>query len=191
MDDFRRIVELKYRLMPYVYAQAKHDSRLGHPMVRPLFFEYPEDRTSWLVEDEYLFGTDLLVAPLMEETRSREVYLPPGLWFDYFGGEVYEGTKWHRIGAGEVPAIMLVRDGAAIPHARLAQHTGALDWSEIEVIVFGPETDAAEGLFCLPGDDEVVRLTFEREGGRFVLNEDPLDGRVAWKAGARRPRTSA
>src|SRR5215212_2536366 len=66
-DDFRRTVEMKYRLMPYVYAQARLASQNGHPMLRTLFFEYPDDLTSWLVEDQYLFGTDLLVAPLMEE----------------------------------------------------------------------------------------------------------------------------
>jgi hypothetical protein len=62
--------------MPYIYAQASLASREGHPMVRALFFEYPEDPTSWLIEDQYLFGTELLVAPLMEEAPDREVYLP-------------------------------------------------------------------------------------------------------------------
>jgi len=109
IDDFRRTVELRYRLMPYVYAQAAHACREEHPMLRTLFFEYPEDRTSWLVEDEYLFGTDILVAPLMEEARSRDVYLPPGLWSDYQGGVTYQGARWHHVHAGEVPIVMLVR----------------------------------------------------------------------------------
>jgi alpha-D-xyloside xylohydrolase len=51
-------------------------------MVRPLFFEYREDPTSWLTEDQYMFGTDLLVAPLMEEGRDRGAYLSPGRWAD-------------------------------------------------------------------------------------------------------------
>ena len=120
-DEFRRIVELRYRLMPYVYAQARLASREGHPMVRALFFEYPEDPTSWLIEDQYLFGTDLLVAPLMEDGPVRNVYLPPGLWTDYQTGETYAGERWHSIRAGEIPAVLLVRSGAAIPHARLAR----------------------------------------------------------------------
>jgi len=53
--DFRRAVELKYRLMPYIYAQAKASSENGYPMLRTLFFEYPDDPTSWLIEDEYLW----------------------------------------------------------------------------------------------------------------------------------------
>ena len=62
--------------MPYIYAQAALAAQEGHPMVRALFFEHPEDPTSWLIEDQYLFGTDLLVAPLVEEAYDRKVYLP-------------------------------------------------------------------------------------------------------------------
>jgi alpha-D-xyloside xylohydrolase len=182
-DDFRRTVEMRYRLMPYVYAQAALASQNGHPMLRTLFFEYPEDGTSWLVEDEYLFGTDILVAPLMEEARSRDVYLPPGLWIDYQSGEAYEGARWHHLSAGEVPVVMLVREGAAIAHAGLAQCTDQLDWGEIELRVFGT-ADTAGGYFCHPEDGELRDLRLTREDDGFVLAEDPTDGRVNWKVRA-------
>ena len=179
-DDFRRTVEMKYRLMPYVYAQAKLASLNGHPMLRTLFFEYPEDRTSWLVEDEYLFGTDILVAPLMEEARSRDVYLPPGLWSDYQRGETLEGPRWHHVRAGEIPVVMLVRDGVAIPHARLAQSTGGIEWGEIELRIFGAG-DSAEGYFCHPEDGGLHALRLARGDEGFELDEDPLDGKVGWR----------
>jgi alpha-D-xyloside xylohydrolase len=181
--DFRRTVELRYRLMPYVYAQAAHACEGGHPMLRTLFSEYPSDKTSWLVEDEYLFGTDILVAPLTEEARSRDVYLPPGLWSDYQGGETYEGARWHHLHAGEVPVVMLVRDGATIPHARLAQSTERIEWGEIELRVFGAG-DSAEGHFLHPeeGNLHVLRLLYEGDG--FALEEDPLAGRVNWTISA-------
>lgn len=188
MDDFRRIVELKYRLMPYVYAQARLASENGHPMIRPLFFEYPEDKTSWHIEDEYLFGTDLLVAPLMEDVASRDVYLPPGLWIDYQSAEIYEGARWHRIRAGDVPVVMLVRDGAAIPHARLAQSTDWIDWREIELRVFGAETSTSQGLFCLPEDGELHVLRLTRAGGKFTLDQAPLGDAVNLSVSAY-PRT--
>ncbi|HET7481063.1 MAG TPA: TIM-barrel domain-containing protein [Rubrobacteraceae bacterium] len=180
MDGFRRIVETKYRLMPYVYAQARLCSERGHPMIRPLFFEFPEDRTSWLIEDEYLFGEDILVAPRLEDAPGRDVYLPPGFWIDYQTGEVYEGARWHDIRAGDLPIVLLVRDGAAIPHAGLAQSTEWIDWSEIELRVYGAETRAARGLFCLPEDGESHVLRLAREGGSFTLAEDPLPHRVRW-----------
>ena len=178
-DDFRRIVEMRYRLMPYVYAQARLASENGHPMLRTLFFDYPEDRTCWTVEDEYLFGTDILVAPLMEETPSRDVYLPPGLWTDYQSGETYEGARWHHLQAGEIPIVALVREGAAVPHVGLAQSTEGIDWSRVELRVYGASS-AAEGLFCLPEGGELLSLRLEREGEGFALREDPLVGRVNW-----------
>ena len=179
-DDFRRAAEMRYRLMPYVYAQAALASREGHPMLRALFFEYPQDRTSWTVEDQYLFGTDLLVAPLMEEARARDVYLPPGSWIDYQAGGTQEGGRWHTLRAGGVPAVVLARGGAAIPHAGLAQSTGGIDWGEIELRVYGAGS-SAEGLFCHPDDGELRPLRLERADGGPALREDPTGGRVEWK----------
>jgi alpha-D-xyloside xylohydrolase len=180
-EEFRRIVEMRYRLMPYVFAQARLASEKGYPMLRTLFFEYPEDPTCWTVEDEYMFGEDILVAPLMAEARSRNVYLPPGSWVDYQGGQSYEGSGWHTLIAGEIPVIMLVRGGAAIPHVELAQSTDRIDWSELELAVFGAGTPAAEGLVCLPEDGELHRLRLKRVGDEFALEGDPLQGRVSFK----------
>ncbi len=182
-EDFRRIVEMRYRLMPYIYAQARLASQNGHPMLRALFFEYPEDQTSWTVEDQYLFGTDILVAPLLEDARSRDVYLPPGLWTDYQSGETQEGPRWSHLRAGPLPVVMLVRGGVAIPHVALAQSTDRMDWGEIELRVFGAGS-SAEGLFCLPEDGELRSLRLERAGDDFELREDPLRGRVNWRVRA-------
>lgn len=89
-DYFRKVVEMKYRLMPYVYAQAKRASEQGLPMVRALFVEYPDDPDAWSIDDAYLFGSDILVAPLFEEGLSeRAVYLPGGDWVDYQSGKTY------------------------------------------------------------------------------------------------------
>jgi alpha-D-xyloside xylohydrolase len=180
-DGFRRIVEMRYRLMPYIYAQARLCSEEGYPMLRTLFFEYPEDPACWTVEDEYMFGEDILVAPLMEETRSRSVYLPPGAWVDYQRGEIYEGGGWHRIAAGEIPAVVLVRGGTAIPRVELAQSTDRIDWSELELAVFGARAPSAEGLVCLPEDDELHPIRLKRDGDGYVLEGDPLQGRVAFR----------
>jgi alpha-D-xyloside xylohydrolase len=178
---FRSIVELRYRLIPYIYAQAALSSRDGHPMLRALFLEYPGDPTSWLIEDQYLLGTDLLVAPLMEDAPDRDVYLPPGSWIDYQDGSVHEGARWHSMRPGELPVVLLVRDGAAIPRADLAQSTGEIDWSSLEVKVFSSRAGAAEGLVYLPEDGKLHALRLERADDGFVLVGDALQGRVAWK----------
>lgn len=179
--DFRRAFELRYRLMPYVYAQARISSERGWPMMRPLFFAYPQDPTSWLIEDEYLFGGDLLVAPLFAETDHRKVYLPPGTWIDYQTGRRYPGAAWHDIRAGEVPIVLLARSGAAIPHIALAQSTAELDWSRIELRVFSADGGPVGGGFARPGE-ELTRLELRADdGGAYGLVADPLAGKVRWR----------
>ena len=154
---FRECAEMKYRLMPYVYAQAKDCSERGLPMVRALLVEFPQDKGAWLVEDEYMFGSQMLVAPLMESGNSRDVYLPKGKWIDYQSGRVYEGG-YQTIEAGKIPAIILVRDGSIIPHAPLAQRTDQIDWSKIELREYKADAKTCEGLLFKPGDTAIQRI---------------------------------
>lgn len=159
-DVFRRSAEMKYRLMPYVYAQAKECTEKGLPMLRALFVEFPDDPGAWRVDDEYLFGSQILVAPLLESgITGRTVYLPAGKWIDYQTGKTYE-SGWHRIEADALPIIMLVRDGSVLPHLKLAQSTADMDWSRISLKVYSADRKQAEGLICLPSDNrlQVVKV---------------------------------
>jgi alpha-D-xyloside xylohydrolase len=160
--------------MPYIYAQAKHSSENGLPMMRALFVEYPDDAGSWLVDDAYLFGQDLLVAPLFENVTSRDVFLPGGKWIDYQTGKVYE-KGWHHIEAGEVPAVILVRDGAVIPHIKLAQSTKEMDWSELELKVYAADKQTVSGYVCLPSDQILVKLNMKKSDNSFKLNNNPFE----------------
>ena len=154
-DVFRKSAEMKYRLMPYVYAQAKECTEKGLPMLRALFVEFPDDPGAWKVDDEYLFGSQILVAPLLESgITGRTVYLPEGKWIDYQTEKVYEGG-WHRIEAGSLPIIMLVRDGSVLPHLKLAQSTSEMDWSKMNLKVYSADKKQAEGLICLPTDNRI------------------------------------
>ena len=154
-DVFRKSAEMKYRLMPYVYAQAKEYTEKGLPMLRALFVEFPDDPGAWKVDDEYLFGSQILVAPLLESGMTgRTVYLPEGKWIDYQTEKVYEGG-WHRIEAGSLPIIMLVRDGSVLPHLKLAQSTAEMDWSKMSLKVYSADKKQAEGLVCLPADNRI------------------------------------
>ncbi len=175
--DFRNAMEMKYRLIPYIYAQSVQASAEGHPVMRTLFFEYPDDPTSWLIEDEYLLGSDLLVAPLFKETTSRNVYLPPGQWIDYQTHRVYDGAQWHEIEAGDIPIIALVRSGAVLPHAALAQNTAEIDWSNLELHVFSTNNTPSVGLVALPdGEAHAIQLDANDQ-----LASDPLQGQVNWQ----------
>ncbi len=168
-DIFRRSAEMKYRLMPYVYAQAKECTEKGLPMLRALFVEFPEDPGTWKVEDEYMFGSQILVAPLLESgITGRTVYLPQGKWIDYQTSKVYEGG-WHTIEAGSLPIIMLVRDGSVLPHLKLAQSTAEMDWSKISLKVYSADKQQAEGIICLPTDNRIQPVKVDCGKGKPQL----------------------
>ena len=154
---FRQAAEMKYKLMPYVYAQAKDCSERGLPMVRALLVEFPEDPGAWLVEDEYMFGSQILVAPLLESGNSRTCYLPKGKWIDYQTGKVYEGG-YQTIKVGEIPAVILVRDGSLIPHVPLAQRTDQIQWDKVEWKAYKADAKKCIGLLFKPGDTSLQRI---------------------------------
>jgi alpha-D-xyloside xylohydrolase len=183
LETFRRSVELRYRLMPYIWAQATVCARDGHPMLRPLFFDFPEDPGSWLVDDQYLFGSDVLVAPLFEQVSERKVYLPPGEWIDLQSGERHAGGRFVTLRAGDVPALILGRGGRVLPTASPAAHTGEMDFSAIELWVLGTSASAS-GVFCGPDDAQPSALDVRVSGGSAALAADPTGGKV--KFGIRR-----
>jgi len=167
--------------MPYVYAQAKDSSANGYPLLRTLFFEFPDDPTSWLIEDQYMLGSDLLVAPLFVEGDLRSVYLPPGRWIDYQTGQSYEGRGWQNIPAGKVPIVLLVRSGSVLPLADVAQSTDDIKWDELELRVFSTDGGQVVGRVALPeGNVHEIKLARDPSGSYRVAN-DPLAGDVRWR----------
>ncbi len=180
LGEFREMDEMRYKLMPYIYAQAKDCSEKGLPMTRALFVEYPRDPGAWLVDNQYLFGSDILVAPLFDENRIRSVYLPTGNWIDYQTGKTYP-SGWHQIEADNMPVVMLVKDGAVIPHIKLAQSTMQMDWSELELVVYASQGKKAQGLVCLPSDNKLEQVEVTVEGNNLKLTENPLVGDVKFR----------
>ena len=154
-EYYRASAEMKYALMPYILEQARRCTQTGLPMVRALFLEYPDDPTAWLVEDQYLFGSDILVAPIFDAPEdiagvtpapdpskttglrrwTRQVYLPGGAWVDYQTGKTYK-AGWNEIATDKLEAVILVRKGAVIPTARVAQSTRDIDWSSVRQVKY-------------------------------------------------------
>lgn len=187
MNEFREMVELRYELMPYVYTQANVSSENGYPMIRTMFFEFPNDPTAWLVEDQYMFGSDLLVAPLMEETKERNVYLPAGEWVNYLTGETYGGNQWIEMRAEKLPVLLLVRAGAVLPKVAVAQNTKDINWDEVELHVYsssGSGNEDADVTFDYhdPIAGVTSKVNLEKLGnGEWTVGNDPSEGRINWK----------
>ena len=180
MNAFREAANLRYRLMPYIFAQAHLSSAGGWPMLRALFLEFPEDPGSWLIDNQYMFGSDLLVGPLFDDRLSRDMYLPPGNWIDYQSGESFSGG-WHQIEAGEIPVILLVREGAVIPHIELAQSTKFMDWSKLELRVYAREHNEAGVWVCLPDEKTPSKVELRRENDLFIIQSNPYGNKVRFR----------
>ena len=108
---------IRERIRPYVRRLMQEAHETGAPVMRPLFYEFPQDRQAWLTEDCYMFGPDMLVAPVMEPgVTERSVYLPKGAtWKDAYTGQVYEGGQTVTVPAPIDVIPVLFRDGAEWP----------------------------------------------------------------------------
>lgn len=90
----RKWLKLRYALIPYLFEQSKKVTSTGFPILRALVFHHPKDKICWHIHDQYYFGDDFLVAPVMNSENQRDVYLPEGKWVNFFSGEMTMGGKW-------------------------------------------------------------------------------------------------
>lgn len=171
-NGFRKISQLRYKLMPYIYAQAAEASSKGLPLMKALLLNYPDDPTAWTIEDQYLLGNDIIVAPIFEaDTTSRKVYLPEGKWINHENKEVYDGGKRHTITAGEWKGIILYRGGALIPVAEPAESTAFIDWNRVKLVPISDGSTDAHGIFRLPEDDKTTYLTATYDNNEWRLKD--------------------
>ncbi len=112
----RRYLRLRYRLLPYIYTAAYEACTTGIPLMRPLVLAFPQEPQVWNQSDTYLFGPEILVAPVYEEgARERTVYLPPGVWIDFWTDTPYPGPSTQVVPAPLEILPLFVRQGALIP----------------------------------------------------------------------------
>ena len=166
---FREIVECRYRLMPYIYTQAAIAARDGMPMLKALLLEWPGDPVSWMIEDQYLLGESLMVAPLMEAGQtSRSIYLPGGKWVDYFSGKIYEGKQFHQVSTGAIPGLLMVKWGSLLPVISLAQSTSQMDFKQTELVAYG-DREAYGQLFL---NDKIIELEVKNNQGWQISHKE-------------------
>lgn len=112
----RSAIELKYTLFPYIYTYAREAFDTGVPLMRAMMLEYPNDPQAIAAEEQFMFGKELLVAPVVQQhNESKRVYLPEGVWVDYHDGKEYNGSRWidYPVTAQSIP--LFVKKGSMIP----------------------------------------------------------------------------
>lgn len=132
-DMIRKYWKLRYQLIPYIVQQSEITIRTGMPVLRAMLLHYPDDRTCRQIDDQYFFGENMLVAPVMNPEGKRDIYLPEGKWVHFFTKEVYEGERWLRnveVALEEIPVF--VKQGAEIPmYMEEVQCTDEMDMSKV------------------------------------------------------------
>ncbi|MEW6156860.1 MAG: TIM-barrel domain-containing protein [Verrucomicrobiota bacterium] len=162
----RKFLELRYRLLPYNYTLARNACDTGLPMMRALWLHYPDDAEAVKLGNQYLWGRDLLVAPVVEKNAAkRRVYLPDGPWLDWWTGQKHAGRQWIEREVDLATLPLYVRAGAIVPLDPIRQFT-AEQVSEPTTLRIHP---GANGLFTLYDDD-----------GQSLGYRDGSDTRIVW-----------
>ncbi len=133
----RQAIELRYRLLPYLYIATWQCSQTGAPIVRPLCWAWPNDLRCASVEDEFLCGDALLVAPVgLPGATSRMVYLPEGNWYDFWSDESHLGPVELEVAAPLERIPLFVRAGSVLPTWPVMQHTPAGSAEELALHIY-------------------------------------------------------
>jgi alpha-D-xyloside xylohydrolase len=158
-------LRLRYRLMPYIYSAAVDSARTGVPMMRALLVDSPDDPAAWNAELEYLLGPDLLVAPMVDPDGSRQVYVPPGDWVDYWTGTVHSGRRYRRVSKPLDQIPLFVRYGALIPVVPPADTLNDTPFADVTVVSWG----AVDGRTVIRDTDGDTVVSAARSGDRFEV----------------------
>jgi len=167
----RTIIELRYRLMPYTYTLAWQARTKGLPTMRPLVLNYPDDPNVWDLGTQYLWGDDMLVAPVTRRGATHwTAYLPQGSWHDFWTHETYSGPGGVTVEAPLERLPLFVRGGAVIPMAPVLQYEGERPIDEITLLVY-PDGNSS---FTLYEDDGISNgyLKHAHVETRFDCNSD-------------------
>ncbi len=170
----KKYLELRYQMMPYLYSAVKECCETGMPIIRALWLHYPGEKAAVARGDEYLYGRDMLVAPVVEKgATSRAVYLPAGGWFDFWSGERHEGGREITRAVDLATIPLYVRAGAVIPMGPVKQYTEEKVDGPVRVVVY----PGADGAFSMYEDDG---KTFNYRKGEFMRVD------MAWNDRGRR-----
>ncbi len=138
LDIYRKYVELHYTFLPYIYDQLHLMQKTGLPVMRPLVLHYEDDPETYNLNDEYLVGKHMLVAPIVNQgANKRMVYLPAGVWYDYWTGEKHQGGQYIIKDAPLDTLPIYIKEGSIIPTYDLVQYVGEKPYDKLTLLVAG------------------------------------------------------
>ena len=164
----RSAMRFRHTLVPYLYTMAQRNEVAGLPLITPLYYEYPADESAYLAENQYLFGDQLMAAPVVtpldpDLNLSRQlVWFPPGEWFNFFTGERIAGGQWKAVYSGLEEIPLFAKAGAIVPLAAESSENGTANPDSIDLVVF----PGADGTFTLYEDDGVSQKYLTTGGCR-------------------------
>jgi alpha-glucosidase len=133
----KKSIELRYRLLPYLYSLFYEAHSFGTPIVRPLIFEYQNDENVYECEDQFMLGSNILIAPILSEYGdTRNVYLPMGQWYDFYNDDKYDGGASIELEAGIEKIPVFIKAGSIIPEQQVLQYVGEKPIDEIILNVY-------------------------------------------------------
>jgi alpha-glucosidase len=155
----KKYINLRYELMPYIYDFVYNSSKTGLPLMRALFLEFPNDKNTYSIEDEFMFGDSLLVAPIIKENSfEREVYLPKNNnWIDFYTNKLYEGGKSYLIDAPLDKIPIFIKENSIIPKQDVMQYIDEKD-SPLYIEIYG-DGDSTHTLYL---DDGVSKKYLDK-----------------------------
>jgi alpha-glucosidase len=167
----RKYIELRYRLLPYLYDLFYQGETSGLPVMRPLVLHYPQDENVRNLNSEFLVGESILVAPVLEQgATKRMVYLPEGVWYDFWTGERYEGKQYFLVDAPLDVCPIYIKGGSIIPTYELVQYVGEKPYGKLELLITPGEAvythfqDNGEDYAYKNGAYNLYRFTCDAQG---------------------------
>lgn len=178
---YRQYAELRYRLLPYLYSQAVEAVQRSLPVLRALVLEFQDDPTVFTIDDQYLLGDSFLVAPIMEETNQRRVYLPAGNWVDYWTKERVTGARWLDVEAPLEVLPMWVRAGAIVPMGPVRQYVDEKPLDPLTLELYAPGQAGAFTLYEQGRPENHLSYTLEQGSqgeAHLIVSMGPTPGQV-------------
>ncbi|MDZ7319623.1 MAG: DUF5110 domain-containing protein, partial [candidate division KSB1 bacterium] len=157
----KRFIELRYQLLPYIYQAFHESAKQNTPIMRPMVFDFQADPKTIGLDDQFLFGNDLLVAPIYQEHQTaRTVYFPSGDWYDFWTDEKISGPVEKLVSAPIEKIPLFVKAGAIVPMTETQQYVGEKKLDPLILHIY-PKVGACENSFY---EDDGLSYDFETGG---------------------------